>query len=178
MAKVWEYESNDNDKLGEKVEKDNTIVMTKPTMAKFIIDGIDWEDGEEVLEPCRGDGAFYDNFPDTVNKDWCEINEGRDFFDYDKQVETILTNPPFVPRKLAWAFQVKAMEICRKRIYWLMNLTSLNIFTPKRLDEMKDKGWFIQSFNIVADKRWFGRYCVVKIGREDIGTFKWCRTTF
>ena len=178
MSKVWEYESNDDDKLAEKVVKDRTIVMTNPTMAKYIIDGIVWDDGEKVLEPCRGDGAFYNNLPENVDKDWCEINEGRDFFDYDKKVDTCISNIPFVPRKLAWDFTAKAMDICSKNIYWLINLGTLNIFTPKRLDDMKEKGWFIQSFNVVADKRWFGRYMVVKIGREDLGVFKWKRKTF
>ena len=83
MAKVWEYESNEKDPLAEKVEKDKTIVMTNPLMAKHLIDRIKFQSGDRVLEPCKGDGAFYDQLPqDTIN-DWCEINEGRDFLSYD-----------------------------------------------------------------------------------------------
>ena len=178
MAKVWDYKSNDNDKLAEQVEKDKTIVMTNPEMAKYLIDGIDWVQGERVMEPCKGDGAFYDNLPDTIDKDWCEINEGRDFLTHDKEVDVIISNPPFVPRKLFWSFQQKAMEICKRKIYWLVNLSALNVFTPKRLDEMKEAGWFIQSFHIVADKRWFGRYTMIEIGKEDNGLFTWNRKSF
>lgn len=45
------------------------------------------------LEPCRGDGAFYKYLPDP--KTWCEISQGRDFFDYNKEVNWIITNPPY-----------------------------------------------------------------------------------
>ena len=178
MTKVWDYKSNHADKLAEKVEKDPTIVMTNPDMAKYLIDGIDWVQGERVMEPCKGDGAFYDNLPDTIEKGWCEINEGRDFLEYDKEVDVVISNPPFIPRTLFWSFHQKAMAICTRKIYWLINLQSLNIFTPKRLDEMKELGWFIQSFNVVADKRWFGRYVMVEIGKEDNGLFKWNRKSF
>ena len=52
--------------------------------------------GEEhtVLEPFKGEGAFYDKLP-SVKTDWCEIDEGVDFFKYDKKVDWIITNPPY-----------------------------------------------------------------------------------
>lgn len=45
------------------------------------------------LEPFKGGGAFLDNLP--PGSDWCEITEGRDFFDYKQRVDWIVTNPPF-----------------------------------------------------------------------------------
>ena len=50
----------------------------------------------------------------------------------------------------------------------------MNVFTPRRLQEMKDKGWFITSQYIVADKRWYGRYAFVEIGKSDVGYYNWC----
>tara|TARA_R110000751_G_scaffold252774_1_gene352411 strand:- start:1 stop:543 length:543 start_codon:yes stop_codon:yes gene_type:complete len=176
--KVWEYESNKDDKLAEKVAKDKTIVMTKPSMAKYLIDGIEFIPGEKVIEPCKGDGAFYDNLPDNVETDWCEINDGKDFLQYDKKFDVCISNPPFIPRKLFWAFNEKAMELCTRKIYWLINLHTFNVFTPKRLDEMKEKGWFIQKLHIVADTRWFGRYALVEIGKTDLGFIEWKRKSF
>lgn len=38
------------------------------------------------LDPCAGDGAFYRNLP---NADYCELSEGKDFFDYHKRVVTM-----------------------------------------------------------------------------------------
>jgi len=165
IGKVWDYESNKNDPLAEKVKKDPTIVMTNPLMAKYLLDRIKFEDGDIVLEPCLGDGAFYNNFPEnTINK-WCEINEGVDFLESTESPDYTISNPPFIPRKLFWEFHKKAMEITKKEIYWLINFSSLNVFTPKRLDEMTEAGWFIQDLHIVADKRWFGRYCFIRISK-------------
>ena len=173
-GKVWDYVSNENDKLAKQVKKDKSIVMTKPEMAKELVARISFQDGDRVLEPCKGDGAFYNSFPDNVEKLWCEINEGRDFLTYDISCDYIIANPPFVPRKLFWSFMERSMDITTKGIYWLINMSSLNVFTPRRLDIMKEKGWFIQSFHIVSDRRWFGRYVFVEITREpsEFITFK------
>lgn len=170
---VWNYKPNEVDKLEKHVQKDPTIVMTKPEMAKYIIGEIKIPEGSSVMEPCRGDGAFYDNFPEGGVKYWCEINDGVDFLDCKQRVDYIISNPPFVPRKLFWQFQLKAMELCDKEIHWLINMSSLNVFTPKRLTEMKNQGWFINSFLVVQDCRWFGRYVVVKITKNDNGFFRW-----
>lgn len=45
------------------------------------------------LEPFKGDGAFYEYLPQ--NSLWCEITEGKDFFDFTDKVDWIVTNPPF-----------------------------------------------------------------------------------
>jgi hypothetical protein len=140
--------------------------MTKPTMAKYLISLIDFKDNDVVMDCCKGKGAFYDNLPENVDKKWCEINEGIDYLKFDGKVDITLSNPPFVPRKLFWTFNVKAMETTNRSIYWLINMLSLNVFTPKRLDEMKSKGWYIENMHIVSDKRWFGRYVWLKISKD------------
>ena len=46
-----------------------------------------------ILEPFRGSSVFYDQLPsDTL---WCEITDGRDFFDFHQPVDWIISNPPF-----------------------------------------------------------------------------------
>lgn len=46
-----------------------------------------------ILDPCRGKGAFTDQLPaDTA---WCEITNGRDFFDWHEPVDWVLGNPPY-----------------------------------------------------------------------------------
>lgn len=47
----------------------------------------------EVLEPCRGDGAIYDLLPEGAQ--WCEVDEGRDFFTWTAPVDWVITNPPY-----------------------------------------------------------------------------------
>jgi hypothetical protein len=178
MAKVWEYESNETDALSIQVKKNPDIVMTNPVMAKYLIDLIELKEGDVVMEPCLGKGAFYNAIPSYAVKEFCEINEGRDYLAYQGQVDVTLSNPPFVPRALFWSFHQKAMDTTRREIYWLINLSSLNVFTPKRLEEMKGKGWYIQSFHIISDKRWFGRYTWLKISREPSTVMSWCGKSF
>lgn len=45
------------------------------------------------LDPCRGDGAFFKYLP--PGSEWCEIREGRDFFDFTDRVDWIVSNPPY-----------------------------------------------------------------------------------
>ena len=47
----------------------------------------------DVLEPCKGEGAFMNHLP--KNTEWCEITEGRNYYDYNKKVDWIVTNPPY-----------------------------------------------------------------------------------
>ena len=49
--------------------------------------------GYEVLEPCKGEGAFLKHLPE--NTDWCEIAEGRNYYDYNEKVDWIVTNTPY-----------------------------------------------------------------------------------
>lgn len=66
-------------------------VMTPPHIAKLIV--AHYKPTGVCLEPCRGTGNIYAALPDP--KDWCEISQGRDFFDYERKVDWIITNPPF-----------------------------------------------------------------------------------
>lgn len=45
-----------------------------------------------ILEPFKGGGVFTDLIP---HADWCEIDEGRDFFAWSDPVEWIISNPPY-----------------------------------------------------------------------------------
>ena len=68
-------------------------VYTPEPIAKLIINKFSLSG--KVLDAFKGKGVFYDNYPDTVEKDWCEIDEGRDFFEYNEHVDWIITNPPY-----------------------------------------------------------------------------------
>jgi hypothetical protein len=46
-----------------------------------------------ILEPCSGDGAFLRHLPAAVM--WCEIQKGKDFFEWYEQVDWIIGNPPY-----------------------------------------------------------------------------------
>ena len=52
------------------------------------------------LDPCMGDGAFYDLLPED-SRLWCEIEQGVDFYAWDTSVDWIISNPPY-SHLLAW----------------------------------------------------------------------------
>ena len=68
-------------------------VYTPENIAKLIINK--FKLSGKVLDPFKGKGAFYNNYPETVKKDWCEIDEGKDFFEYKEHVDWIISNPPY-----------------------------------------------------------------------------------
>lgn len=69
----------------------NDVVFTPDWLAKQICSM--FEIRGEVLEPCKGEGAFLKYLP--LNTEWCEIADGKNFYDYNKQVDWIVTNPPY-----------------------------------------------------------------------------------
>lgn len=69
----------------------NDVVFTPVEIAKHIIHLFKPEG--KCLEPCMGEGAFYNLLP--PGSDWCEITKGRDFYDYNHNVDWIVTNPPY-----------------------------------------------------------------------------------
>ena len=75
----------DNDK--------NDKIYTPRPIAKAIIDTFGLYG--KILDGFMGGGAFYDQLPNYVQKDWCEIDKGRDFFDYKDKVDWIISNPPY-----------------------------------------------------------------------------------
>jgi hypothetical protein len=176
--KVWEYQSKENDNLANQVAKDEDIVMTKPEMAQYLLSKVNFIPNAIVMEPCLGKGAFYDNFPKDAKKSWCEINLGKNYLDFGGKVDYTISNPPFVPRKLFWDFHIKAMETTLKEIYWLINMSSLNVFTPKRLTEMHNKSWYLNKMFIVADKRWFGRYVFCKFSKTNTNVLDFSNRIF
>jgi hypothetical protein len=66
-------------------------VQTNPEIAQMIIEH--YKPSGLVLEPCRGNGNIYNLLPSP--KDWCEIVQGIDFFNWNKKVDWIITNPPY-----------------------------------------------------------------------------------
>lgn len=58
-----------------------------------VFDMIAWfKPSGKVLEPCAGDGAFLKYYPDAY---WCEIEKGRDFFQWCEPVDWMIGNPPY-----------------------------------------------------------------------------------
>jgi hypothetical protein len=84
--------------------------------------------------------------------------------DWKQQVDWVVGNPPY---HISWKFTEKAMEISKFGIAWLVNNQALNShFTPRRIELMQCEGFYLQKIQVVADKRWFGRYYYLIFAKE------------
>ena len=72
----------------------NDKVFTPTEIVKEIIKWVNPKG--TILEPFLGEGAFFNELEKTGNTvEWTEIDKGRDFFEYGKKVDYIITNPPY-----------------------------------------------------------------------------------
>ena len=119
-------------------EKD--LVMTPDYLAVEIINH--FAPTGVILDPSRGTGAFYDNFPGDNNV-WCELGEGKDFLTYTDKVDWIITNPPWSKIQ---QFLLHGMEISDNIVY----LTTINHYTTKRrIREMRQHNFAIKEIYCV-----------------------------
>jgi hypothetical protein len=100
---------------------------------------------DTVLDPCRGTGAFYDQFPQAA-KDWCELKEGRDFLTYDfggRRFDWCVTNLPWSKFR---PFLQRAMEVSDNIVFLcLVNA----IFMKARLRDMEQAGFGLKEILLV-----------------------------
>lgn len=71
---------------------------------------IDFSNYKTALEPCAGDYriAVFLEEQGIKSVDTCEIQEGRDFFEYQDKVDLIFTNPPY---SIAQEFVEHSLEV-------------------------------------------------------------------
>ena len=134
--------------------------QTPPQLASALINFVPLVNGDKVLEPFKGEGAFYDNFPNDVIKDWCEIKEGRDYVNYNGDIDWVITNPPFRLNGVNafWPLIDYYSNKVNKGIAFLGNDYCFSTLTPIRLQELKNRGFNITKIVVCNVKKWRGRY--------------------
>jgi len=133
----------------------NDVIHTPLSVAKKLIDMCELKDGDMVLDPCCGmNRVFIDNFPSNVNKDWCEIEKEQDFFNYDKQVDCIIGNPPY-------SMWDKWLEHTMKLTNKFGYVFGVWNFTSARLMRLNDAGFKIVKLHMVDIEWWFGNTFLV-----------------
>jgi hypothetical protein len=121
------------------------LVFTPRHLAKEIIDH--YNPQGVVLDPCKGQGAFYNQFPYNCTKYWCEIDKGRDFFDFETKVDWIITNPPWSKIR---DFLSHALQLARN-IVFLININ--HIVTKARLRLLAANNFKIKEIYCVPHPR-------------------------
>lgn len=148
---------------------------TPPELAKYLINLVPLEKGDIVLDPCRGKGAFFNNFPSYVSKCWAEIDEGRDFFN-EEYCDWCITNPPY---SMIDNWLKHSCEICEKGFAYLIGLDN---YTARRMELCNSYGFGLSIMHIFKVFKWYGMSCFLvfqkgynniigynrKVWREDI----------
>jgi len=129
-------------------------VYTPVDVAKKIIEHFKPEG--KVLDPSKGPGAFYNNFPENCEKYYCEIDEGIDFFEFNEKVDWIISNPPYsvfsnwlkhsfeIADNVVYLFPLYLLSTSFNKTSYVANyggITELTIFSN---NPRKEWGWPIQ----------------------------------
>lgn len=122
----------------------NDIVMTPTITAKKLVEH--FKPKGKGLEPCCGTGNILQFLPCA---DWCEIEKGKDFFDYKEKVDYIFTNPPWSKIR---PFMEHAMEIADE-IYMLFTINHL--WTKARLKVIEEKEFGIKEICLIETPKEF-----------------------
>lgn len=145
--------------------------QTPPALCKDLINYVPLCEGDIVLEPFKGEGAFFDVFPDYVQKEWCEITQGRDYTSHIGDIDWVISNPPFRleghtgRRNAFWELIEYYSSRVRKGIAFLGNDYCLGTLTPVRLEKLRCLGFNIQKIVVCNVKKWRGRYYFIVISK-------------
>ena len=137
-------------------------VYTPLEVAKLLIDMTDIKETDTVLDPSKGGGVFFDNLPQCREKYWCEIDDGVDFFDFNKEVDIIIGNPPYSMwnRWLEHSVNLKPRKIAY--VFGMLNLT------PLRLKLLKENGYVLSKIHITTVNSWFANSVLAVFERDGV----------
>ena len=138
----------------------NDIIYTPKPVAELMIELCEITSNIKVLDPSKGGGVFYDNLPDYCIKDYCEIEENKDFFEYNEKVDLVIGNPPY---SLWNKWIIHTMEITDKFCY-IMGCFN---FTDSRLRKFLDNGFGITKFHLLKIDWWFSPSFIVIFEKND-----------
>jgi len=126
-------------KTGKETDVKKDKVMTPDYLAKSIIEH--YKPNGFCLEPCKGTGNIYKYLPRP--KDWCEIDEGRNFFDWTKKVDWIITNPPWANMTM---FLDHCYEVAENVVFVML---SHHLWTKKRMNSFIDKNFIMREMLLI-----------------------------
>jgi hypothetical protein len=160
--------------------------QTPAKLAADLIEFVPIIAGDSILEPFKGEGAFYNSFPDHTNKIYSEIEEGIDYRDLKTEhVDWVITNPPFkLPdqngkmKNSIFPLLVHYSLIAKKGIAFLVSDYALNSLTTRRLQKMKETGFYLKQMIVCGAKKWRGRYYFLIFTKEPCNFMTGLLTTY
>jgi len=163
--------------------KDETYFFhqTPESLAKELIKHVDIMENDRILEPFKGEGAFYNNFPVNIKKFWCEIEEGKDYKnDNTENIDWVISNPPFRLEKengnrensFYYLLNYYSSKV-NKGIAFLGNDYCLSTLTPNRLKKLNSDGLYLHKIIVCSVKKWRGRYFFIIFKKQPSNFYKY-----
>lgn len=152
----------DASKAAGKQEGYTNYHYTPETAVIDLLQFIPFESGDVALDPSAGvNKVWFNNFP--CNKEYCEIDEGTNFFEYPNKVDWIVGNPPFTEFV---KFLMHSPNVAKKGFAYLIGHSRVNQVTPRRLSILESQGFYLSGIQIISIKAWFGRYYFLIFSRS------------
>jgi len=155
-------------------ETPNDVWITPKPLAKRQIDMVsaslssmvaNKQDNMKMVwyDPFRNSGNYFFQFPKGDHHEWSEILDGKDFFDFDKHVDVICSNPPYscLNKILAKLVEIKPLIISL--------LLGLHNITPKRIEFLNKNGYYLEKLHLCRVSGWYGMSVIIqlKLGAGD-----------
>ena len=145
----------------------NDVFITPISLVNQHIDLI-----KDLIEP-NPDKVIYDAFYGTGNYynqlkerfpnnqiEYTEISLGSDFFDFNKKVDYIISNPPY---SIIDKVLEKSCDLNPTIISYLIGFMNL---TTRRIEYMNKRGYFIQSLHLTKVMDWFGMSIIITFSNQ------------
>jgi len=160
------------------------VFYTPEEVVEMAIDAVKKElvdtspDHQYWYDPFKGVGAYYNKFPDGVNKDWAEIELGRDFYSYIPEGDgwedpeditkrmVVCSNPPY-----SHLNGVIDRLITLKPDIIQLTIGPLNL-TKNRWRALERAGYTITNLIICDVKGWFGHTHIFTFNRNPEPIYK------
>ena len=155
-------------------DKPNDKIYTPQSLLKIHLELLtDFvKDGDIVFDAFYGDGRYYNLFPEYFknnNFDYTEIDLNKDFFLYDKQVDVIISNPPY---SMIDKVLEKSIELNPHTISYLIGQHNL---TNKRIEFMNGNGYYLVKLHFTKVYQWFGMSAIVVFCKNGINCISYDR---
>ena len=105
------------------------------------------------VDPFKHTGAYYNNYPEGVNKEWAEITEGKCALELDYNNKIVVSNPPYsILEKLLTKMTGDGLGNGASVISLL--ILSIHLTAP-RLQKIAKAGYNIQDIRFINIKGWW-----------------------
>ena len=122
-----------------KLQKLSDIVYTPKEVAQHMVEH--FKPKGRILDPCKGTGVFTDLLSGA---DWCEISDGKDFYDYTEKVDWIISNHPY---SIFSDFLRHSFTVAENIVYLIPANKTFNSY--KMMKEIADWGGIVE-MNVIA----------------------------